>query len=112
MSDRDDDDARSDDPDEERAEALRRAVLHKSMRRQRARQRSDESIWSWMASFGLVGWTVVVPTVVGLAIGRFIDGRTDSTISFTITLLLVGAVVGVAVAWHWVRTESQEHDGG
>ena len=106
----DEPDARSDDSEIARAEALRRTVLRKSIRRERARERRKESVWAWLATFGLVGWTVVVPTVLGLALGRFLDNRIDGTVNFTITLLVVGAAVGLWMAWHWIRTESHHHE--
>jgi ATP synthase protein I len=106
-----------DEPDEydeaarERADELRRIVLRKSIRRARARRRGSGTIWSWMGMFGLVGWTVAVPTLLGIALGVFLDDRTDNSISFTITFLVVGAAVGVTMAWYWVRRESEGDDG-
>ena len=90
-----------------RAEALRRTILRKSIRRERARRRRDESVWTWLGTFGLVGWTVVVPTLLGLAFGLFLDGRIDSSYSFAITFLVAGAAVGVSMAWYWIRQESR-----
>ncbi len=96
--------------DRARAEALRRTVLRKTMRRERARRRGDESPWAWLGTFGLVGWTVVVPTLLGVAAGIFVDDRVDSSVSFTITFLIVGAAVGLSMAWHWVRRESESEE--
>ena len=104
---------RSDQMGDELAHAtsLRRTVLRKSVRRERARRRGDESIWAWLGTFGLVGWTVMVPTLLGLAFGAFLDGRIDSTVSFTITFLVVGVGIGVSMAWYWIRRESEGGDG-
>lgn len=93
-----------------RARELRHIVLRKSIRRERARRAGETNVWSWMGTFGLVGWTVTVPTLLGVALGIFIDNRVDSSISFTITLLVVGAAAGVTMAWYWIRRESQEED--
>ena len=60
--------------------------------------------------FGLVGWTVAVPTLLGLALGVFIDNRVESSVSFTITFLIVGVAVGVSMAWYWIRQESRGDD--
>jgi ATP synthase protein I len=105
-----DNDLPADDPEEPgkaHAEELRRIVLRKSVRRERARRRGDDSILTWLGTFGLVGWTVVVPTLAGLAFGIFLDARLHASVSFTITFLLLGAAVGVSMAWYWVRQESQ-----
>lgn len=100
----------AEEADRQRADELRRVVVHKSLRRERARLRRDESIWAWLGTFGLVGWTVAVPTLLGLAFGRFLDDRFETTTSLTITFLVVGAAVGVSMAWYWIRRESEGDD--
>lgn len=92
-------------PDEE----FRRIVVGKSQRRTRARSRDDASIWSYLGTFGLVGWTVAVPTLLGLALGLFLDQRFSDPAgrSYTITFLVLGAAVGCGLAWSWVRRESR-----
>lgn len=93
-------------PDEE----FRRIVVGKSQRRDRARRRDDESIWAYLGTFGLVGWTVAVPTLLGLALGLFLDGRYSDPAgrSYTITFLVLGVAVGCGLAWYWVRRESSD----
>ena len=98
-------------PEHTRAEALRGIALHKSQRRERARRRGNDNVWSWMGMFGLVGWTVAVPTLLGLALGVFVDNRVESSVSFAITFLVVGVAIGAAMAWYWIRQESQGDDG-
>lgn len=96
--------------DGERAQRMQRVVLRKSLRRQRARRTRDDSIWSWLGTFGIVGWTVTVPTLLGLALGLFLDDRIDSSFSFAITFLVLGAVTGVSMAWRWVSDEGSGDD--
>lgn len=106
-------DEQSPDPEEtdrERADALRRTIRRKSLRRERARRRRRSSVFSYLGFFGLVGWTVAVPTVGGLALGRFIDSAVDSERNFTIAFLLLGVTVGITTAWYWIQQESR-HDG-
>jgi ATP synthase protein I len=98
-------------PERARAERLRGIALHKSQRRERARRRGTDNIWSWMGMFGLVGWTVAIPTLLGLALGVFVDNRVESSVSFAITFLVVGVAIGAATAWYWVREESRGDDG-
>lgn len=90
-----------------RAERLRRTMLRKSLRRERARRRRDDSVWAWLGTFGLVGWTVAVPTLLGLVLGLYLDDRLDVEFSFTITFIVVGAAVGTTMAWYWIRRESR-----
>jgi ATP synthase protein I len=96
--------------DEMRLREMQRVVLRKSLRRRRARRHAEDNIWVWLGTFGLVGWTVMVPTLAGLAFGIFLDDRLDSSVSFAITFLIVGVGVGTSMAWYWVRQES-DRDG-
>ena len=59
-----------------------------------------------MGTFGLVGWTVAIPTLAGLALGVFLDNRTESERSVTIMFLVLVIALGCATAWYWIRRES------
>ena len=39
----------------------------------RGKQRSYRSLWRPVAMVGLIGWTVVVPMLIGIAVGTWID---------------------------------------
>jgi len=91
----------------EHAARFRDTVDRKAARKIRARSGLDESIWSWLGMMGLVGWSVAAPTVVGVVIGRWIDRRWPSDVSWTLTLLVAGVVVGCLTAWQWVMREGK-----
>ena len=80
-------------------------VARKAARKQRARREGDPSVWFSLGLFGLVGWSVAIPTVLGLALGIWVDGRWPGGVSWTLTLLFVGAVLGSVNAWYWVKQE-------
>lgn len=100
----------------ERRRRGRRLLVAKSERRERALRRRSPTIGSWVGTFGLVGWTVVVPTLLGLALGLFLDDRFGGRLRFTVSFLLLGVVIGSVTAWYWLRREivDREHrgDGG
>ena len=74
-------------------------------RRLRRRREEGASHWYWVGMFGLVGWSVMVPTGIGILLGVLADGARDDRISWTLTGLLVGLALGCANAWYWVRHE-------
>ena len=82
-------------------------VEHKAARKIRARQRRDRSIWFGLGMFGLVGWSVAIPTLIGLAIGIWIDMRWPSRFSWTLMGLIIGVALGCVNAWFWVKRESR-----
>lgn len=84
-------------------------IGRKADRRQRARGRPD-SVWGWLGMLGLIGWSVAVPTVLGVVLGRWLDRVAPATFSWVISLLVVGLAVGVLNAWFWVLRESPERE--
>lgn len=95
-------------------DARRRAEVigTKAERKLRARRERNRSVWFGLGMFGLVGWSVAVPTLLGAALGLWLDARLEDRISWTLTFLFVGVAAGCGVAWHWVRHESRLPDGG
>lgn len=85
-----------------------RDVIRKEQRKVRARREADRSAWFWLGMMGLVGWSVAVPTVIGVAIGAWLDRVVSGRISWTLTGLVVGAAAGCLTAWFWIRRESNE----
>ncbi len=77
-------------------------------RKLKARQESIQTIWSGLAMFGLVGWSVAVPTLLGVAAGMWADRRFPSEQSWTLILLVAGLCLGCMNAWHWVAGEDKK----
>ncbi len=86
-------------------------MARRAARHRRAEREAHRSIWSSLGLFGIVGWSVSIPTVAGLAAGLWLDAHLDGPISWTLTLLTVGVVVGCLNAWYWIRQESRSGDG-
>lgn len=81
-------------------------IARKSQRKLKAR-RSRSEAWIGMRMFGLVGWAVSVPAVMGIALGVWIDRRVDSQYSWTLMLLLIGVGLGCFNGWYWIQKESR-----
>lgn len=76
-------------------------------RKIKARKRRGESVWYGLGMFGLVGWAVSVPTLIGLAIGLWMDAKVKGQISWTLIFLFIGVVIGCLNAWYWVSKERE-----
>ena len=61
-------------------------IAHKARQMQEARKRRRESAWYGLGMFGLVGWSVAVPTVAGIALGIWIDRNWPGDVTWTLTL--------------------------
>jgi ATP synthase protein I len=77
-------------------------------RKLKARRNSSSGVWFGLGMMGLIGWSVAVPTLIGAAIGLFLDTKYTGNISWTLTLLIIGLVTGCLNAWHWVAKEENE----
>ena len=87
---------------------FRQQIRQKSIRKQQAREAPEKGVWFWMGTFGLVGWSVSIPTLAGIALGIWIDRRWPSPYSWTLMLLFAGLGIGCWNAWFWIRQESQD----
>lgn len=86
---------------------LSRAIEGKASRKVCARRRGDRSLWFGFGTFGLIGWSVALPTLLGAMLGLWIDRHFPSGHSWTLALLVAGLVVGCVQAWHWVSQEEK-----
>ncbi|MFP3914077.1 MAG: AtpZ/AtpI family protein [Actinomycetota bacterium] len=90
---------------------FRRIVGDKAARRIRARRRS-EGVWFWLGMLGLIGWSVAIPTVLGVAFGLWLDRVAPASFSWVLSMLVMGLALGLLNAWFWVRRESGQDDDG
>ena len=87
-------------------EQLSEQVAKKEQRKIKSRREEGRSIWFGLGMFGLVGWSVAIPMLVGIAIGIWIDRTWQHKFSCTLMCLFVGVVIGCSIAWYWVKRES------
>lgn len=79
-------------------------------RRLAAEADEDRSFWFGLGAMGVIGWSVAVPTVLGIAAGLWLDRHVGGPVSWTLTLLLVGVIAGSATAWRWVMQAQADID--
>jgi ATP synthase protein I len=88
--------------------AFSREVGAKAARKLKARRNSAQGVWFGLGMMGLIGWSVVVPTLLGAALGIWLDNRHPGKHSWTLMLLVIGLAIGCLNAWHWVAKEDKE----
>lgn len=81
-------------------------VRRKERRMIRARREGDRGVWFGLGMFGLVGWSVAIPTVLCILLGVYLDRRFENRIAWTLNCLFIGIVIGCLNAWYWVKRES------
>jgi ATP synthase protein I len=77
------------------------------MRKLKARENAAKGVWFGLGMMGLIGWSVTIPTLLGAALGLWLDGHHPGRHSFTLALLVAGLALGCWNAWHWVAKEDE-----
>jgi ATP synthase protein I len=87
---------------------LGQEVGEKAARKLRARRNSAQGVWFGLGMMGLVGWSVAIPTLLGAALGIWLDQHYPGKHAWTLALLVAGLCIGCLNAWHWVAKEGKE----
>ena len=82
---------------------LAEQVGNKAARKLGAQQHPAQ-VWFGLGMMGIIGWSVAIPTLLGAALGLWLDARYQSH-AWTLSLLVAGLVLGCANAWHWVAAQ-------
>jgi ATP synthase protein I len=78
----------------------------KAARKLKARN-STQGVWFGLGMMGLIGWSVAVPTLLGAALGIWLDKHHPGKHAWTLALLVAGLAIGCLNAWHWVANEDK-----
>ncbi len=84
---------------------FRQQIAEKENRKLKAQQEKKESALMGFGMFGMVGWSVSVPVLLGTALGIWLDKSYPQTFSWTLTCLISGLIIGCIIAWNWIKTE-------
>ncbi|PIR19594.1 MAG: F0F1 ATP synthase subunit [Elusimicrobia bacterium CG11_big_fil_rev_8_21_14_0_20_64_6] len=87
--------------------AFGRKVGADAARKLKARRNPAPGVWFGLGMMGLIGWSVVVPTLMGAALGLWLDKRHAGGHSLVLPLLVAGLVLGCFNAWRWVDKEDR-----
>src|SRR5680860_93225 len=87
---------------------LSQEVGAKAARKLKAQRHTTRTIWFGLGMMGLIGWSVAIPTLLGAALGLWLDKHYPGPHSWTLTLLFIGLIIGCVNAWHWVTKEDKE----
>lgn len=80
-------------------------IRRSAERMKRARSEPGFSPMRGLGTFGMIGWSIAVPTVTGAFLGLWLDRVAPQSFSWPIALILGGAVIGGIIAWDWIGKE-------
>ncbi|GAB3265140.1 AtpZ/AtpI family protein [Larkinella harenae] len=74
-------------------------------RKLREKARPRRSVWMGLGVMGMVGWAIALPTMLGTALGIWLDRISPQSFSWTLTLLIGGLMLGCGLAYQWLIDE-------
>jgi len=80
-------------------------ISDRARRIKAARDNPGPSPLRGVGTFGMIGWSIAVPTVGGAFLGLWLDRVAAQAFSWTIALILAGVVLGALIAGAWVGKE-------
>lgn len=89
----------------EKREKLAEDIGNQAKRMKNAHDNPGPSPLRGFGTFGMVGWSIAVPTVGGAFIGLWLDKVAPQNFSWTVALILGGIVLGSLIAWAWIEKE-------
>ncbi len=88
------------EPEDKLVEGLRL----RSARHARWLRDGEPSTGRRLGQIGVLGWIVVVPTLLGAFAGHWLDARFGSGVFWTAPLLMAGLALGCWSGWKWVNS--------
>lgn len=86
-------------------EKLRGAVRTRLGRRALWQREGERPLAKNLAMVGTLGWTIVLPMLIGIFGGRWLDHRFNAGVFWTLGLLVFGLGLGGVLAWKRIMEE-------
>ncbi|GAB5097995.1 AtpZ/AtpI family protein [Caballeronia sp. HLA56] len=95
------------EPSDPSTERMARAARRATEREREAREEPEPSLGARLGQIGILGWTIVMPTLLALLLGRWLDRRFGTGVFFSAPLLMIGAAAGLWFAWKWMHRQTR-----
>lgn len=84
-------------------DSLAGAARRAAERSEQGRADPEPSLGVRLGQIGILGWTIVVPTLLGVVVGRWLDRSFATGVFFSAPLIMIGAAFGLWSAWKWMH---------
>lgn len=92
-------------PDEEERDHMQDAIRLRQARRDSWQREGERPLWKNLSMVGALGWLIVVPVLIGVFTGRWLDARMGGGVTFSGALTFAGACLGFYLAWKRMNKE-------
>ena len=88
----------------EEQDPLVKGVRLRGERRQRWLREGEPSVARSLAQIGVLGWIIVVPMLIGIYVGHWMDHQFYTGLFWTAPVLMLGVAFGCWSAWKWMNS--------
>ena len=81
------------------------AARRAAERERESREFREQGVGFRLSQIGVLGWMIVIPMLLGVALGRWLDKFFDSGLFFSAPAILIGAGLGLYSAWRWMQRQ-------
>jgi ATP synthase protein I len=92
------------EPDSAEQDPLVQGVKLRGERYRRWQREGNPSVAHRLAQIGVLGWIIIVPMLIGIFAGRWLDQTFHSGLFCTAPLLMLGAALGCWSGWKWMQS--------
>ena len=78
---------------------MKEAVRRRQALREKWDTEGERPLWKNLSMVGALGWLIVLPTLIGVFLGRWLDGVFGTGVTFAGALTILGAGLGFYLAW-------------
>jgi ATP synthase protein I len=93
----------SEDPPDAGQDRMTQAARQAAERVKEGARTPEPSLGARLGQIGILGWVIVVPTLLALLLGRWLDRIFQSGVFFSAPLIMIGAGFGFWSAWKWMH---------
>ena len=92
-------------PEPDAPDGMAETVRRERQRRETWLSEGRFSVARFIGQIGVLGWIIIIPSLIGLFIGRWLDHRFHTGVFFSAPLLMIGAGLGFWSAWRWMHKQ-------
>lgn len=92
----------TDDPD---PHPLRDAARDSAERERMLATDPEPSLGRRFGQIGILGWMIVIPVLLGIVIGSWLDRLLNTGITLSAALTMAGAALGLWLAFRWMHDQ-------
>ena len=86
-------------------DGMAEAVRKQQDRYAQWRAEGEPSLLRFVGQIGILGWIIVLPTLVGMFVGRWLDRSFGTGIFWSAALLVLGVALGFWSGWRWMHRQ-------